>query len=106
MCVCVYIYIYIFLYLFIYRSRYTDMLTCLSIILCIFGFMGREVAFLREFSLESSTRDQIWILSTKDPDVHWTPHPLIVTIGDTSNYLVGSSYIPILPLLQGEGDEM
>ena len=32
----------------------------------------------------------------------WTPHPVIVTIGRIG-IILGSSYIPILPLLQGGG---
>ena len=31
--------------------------------------------------------------------VRWTPHPVIVTIRD--NIILGSSYIPIISLLQG-----
>ena len=31
-----------------------------------------------------------------------TPHPVIVTIKDNRDY-IGSSYIPVIPLLQGWG---
>ena len=34
--------------------------------------------------------------------VRWTPHPVIVTIRDNGN-LLGCSYSPIVPLLQGGG---
>ena len=34
--------------------------------------------------------------------LRWTPHPVIVTIG-VMVIVFGSSYIPIIPLLQGGG---
>ena len=34
--------------------------------------------------------------------LRWTPHPVIVTIG-VMVIIFGSSYIPIIPLLQGGG---
>ena len=35
-------------------------------------------------------------------DSRWTPHPVIVTIGQ-NRIVLGSSSIPIIPLLQGRG---
>ena len=33
----------------------------------------------------------------------WTPHPVIVTIGDNIGIILGSFYTPVFPLLEGGG---
>ena len=40
--------------------------------------------------------------SSKGIYFRWTPHPVIVTIGDNGDY-IRVLYIPIVPLLQGGG---
>ena len=36
--------------------------------------------------------------------LRWTPHPVIVAIRDNKDYcILGSYYIPAIPLLQGRG---
>ena len=68
------------------------------------GFHSSDVSSRPE--LECKKRQKTPRPSTRgwlSSEFRWTPHPVIVTIRDNRDHITRSSYIPIIPLLQGGG---